>query len=567
MKKTVWMRKLAALFLAVILLLSQPMALAAYKTLEYGSRGTEVMKLQKALLSLGFDPNGTDGKFGSGTRSAVKAYQKARGLVVDGKAGNLTLTMLYNEASGSTGSSSGNSSSGSSAGSTNTSTLKYGATGSRVSELQTNLKKLGYYTGSIDGKFGAGTKRAVVAFQSANKLTPDGLAGAKTLTLINALVSNANTGSSGSTSTGGSASSGNTSSGSTSSSSGSFTRTLRRGYTGQDVVKVQNRLKELGYYTKSVDGVYGLGSMAAVKAFQEKNGLFADGLAGAKTFDALFSSSAIAAGGSSSSNSSGSSSGSSSSDADTSYPRLAEGSKGDDVRTMQRALMNLNYPVTVDGSFGPTTKAAVKLFQGTNGLSADGVAGQATLSLLYSGKAKAYSGSSVSGSTGVAGSTVASNAGAGAMGSFVGRNGKTIQLLHWFDEIKPNLKTGQNLAVYEPDSGISFTLYVMSRGRHADVEPLTADDTRKMMDAWGGEITWTPKPVYIGLPDGRWTLATMHNVAHGTQVIQGNDFDGQNCVHFLRNMSECMDKDPDYGVTNQNALRKAWKSATGVNVN
>ena len=550
MKKNDRMRRLAALLTALMIFLTSSAALAAYKTLEYGSRGSEVLELQKALLSLGFDPNGTDGKFGSGTRTAVKAYQKSRGLTVDGKAGNITLSLLYSEVDGSV--SSGGTSSGSEneVTTTNPDTLKYGASGSRVSELQTNLKKLGYYTGSIDGKFGAGTKRAVIAFQSANKLTPDGLAGTKTLTLLSAMASSAGSGSS----------SGSSSSGSSSTSG--LNRTLRRGYTGDDVIKVQNRLKALGYYTGKVDGVYGLGSMAAVKAFQEKHGLGADGLAGTKTFAVLFSDSAVAAGGSSSGSSS---SGSSSSSSDV-YPRLEEGSKGDEVRAMQRALKNLNYPLDVDGSFGPATKAAVKLFQGTNGLTADGVAGSATLSLLYSGNAKAYTGSSSSGSSTPSGGTVASDAGAGAMGSFTGRNGKKIQLLHWLDEIKPSLKTGQNLQVYEPDSGISFTLYVMSRGRHADVEPLTADDTEKMMNAWGGKESWTPKDVYIGLPDGRWTLATMHNVAHGSQVISGNNYDGQNCVHFLRDMSECIDKDPDYGVQNQAARRKAWKAATGVTV-
>ena len=109
------------------------------------------------------------------------------------------------------------------------------------------------------------------------------------------------------------------------------------------------------------------------------------------------------------------------------------------------------------------------------------------------------------------------------MGSFTGKNGKTIRLLHWQNEIKPNLKTGAHLSVYEPSSGISFTLYVMSRGRHADVEPLTADDTAKMMEAWGGKESWTPKTVYVGLPDGRWSMAVMHNVAHGSQTISGNN--------------------------------------------
>jgi len=560
MKKTVSLRRTAALILALLMLLSQPFsALAAYKTLEYGSRGTAVTEMQKALLSLGFDPKGTDGKFGSGTLAAVKAYQKSRGLKVDGKAGNLTLSLLYSEldnASGSAGSSGGTAS-------TDTSTLKYGASGSRVTELQLNLKKLGYYTGTVDGKFGAGTQRAVVAFQSANKLTPDGLAGSQTLTLLNLLAANGDS-SSGSTSSGSSSSgsSSGTTSGSATSDISDLTRTLRRGYTGADVTKVQTRLKALGYYTGTVDGVYGLGSMAAVKAFQERNGLEADGLAGKATFAVLFSSGAVAAG---SSSSAGSNTNSSTGFPSTeTYPRLVKGSKGEDVRRMQTALKALNYPVDVDGDFGPATHSAVVLFQGTNGLTADGVAGSSTLALLYSGNAKPCTGSSVS--SGASSGTVYSSAGASAMGSFTGTNGKKIQLLHWFNEIKPSLKTGQNITVFDPATSITFTLYVMSRGRHCDVEPLTADDTARMMQAWGGVETWTPRAVYIGLPDGRWTLAVMHNVAHGSQVISGNNFDGQNCVHFLRDMSECSANDPDYGVTNQNALRKAWKNWAGVTV-
>ena len=101
MTKNILGRRLMALTLAALLLLSQSMALAAYQTLEYGSRGSSVLELQKALLALGFNPNGTDGKYGSGTREAVKAYQKSRGLSVDGKAGNITLTLLYSEIDGS----------------------------------------------------------------------------------------------------------------------------------------------------------------------------------------------------------------------------------------------------------------------------------------------------------------------------------------------------------------------------------------------------------------------------------------------------------------------------------
>ena len=518
------------LALALILtLLAAPQALAAtkYTTLEFGSRGSDVLQLQKALLELGFNPNGTDGKFGRGTETAVKAYQGARGLEVDGKAGTLTLTMLYGETSGESGTIT-------TPVTTNPNTLKYGDSGSRVTELQTALVKLGYNTNGVDGRFGAGTQRAVISFQKDNGLEADGLAGTKTLELLYAKANGSGS-----------------SSGSSSGTSTGLTRTLRRGYTGDDVIAVQERLKELGYYTGSIDGVYGSGSIAAATAFQKNNGLKVDGLTGQSTYAALFSSSAVAAG-------SSSSSGSSSSGSSSTYVKLQSGDKGTEVKKLQQALKDLGYDVSADGTYGPITVAAVIAFQKLNGLDDDGIAGAKTQTVLYSGNAKRYDSSSGSSSGGSS---------SGNTGTTVAPNGATIQLLHWFDDVKPTLKNGQNLIAYDPDTGISWTLRIMSRGNHADVEPLTAADTAAMFQAFGNKESWGPKVVYIKLPDGRWSIASTHNVAHGSQTISDNNFDGQNCVHFLRDMDECKQNDPDYGVQNQEAIREAWKKLTGITVN
>ena len=522
------------LALALILtLLAAPQALAAtkYTTLEFGSRGSDVLQLQKALLELGFNPNGTDGKFGRGTETAVKAYQAARGLEVDGKAGTLTLTMLYGETSGESGTIT-------TPVTTNPNTLKYGDSGSRVTELQTALVKLGYNTNGVDGRFGAGTQRAVISFQKDNGLEADGLAGTKTLELLYAKANGSGS-----------------SSGSSSGISTGLTRTLRRGYTGDDVIAVQERLKELGYYTGSIDGVYGSGSIAAATAFQKNNGLKVDGLTGQSTYAALFSSSAVAAG-------SSSSSGSSSSGSSSTYVKLQSGDKGTEVKKLQQALKDLGYDVSADGTYGPITVAAVIAFQKLNGLDDDGIAGAKTQTVLYSGSAKRYDASSDSSSSG----SSSSGSSSGGTGTTVAPNGATIQLLHWFNDVKPTLKNGQNLIAYDPETGISWTLRIMSRGNHADVEPLTAADTEAMFKAFGNKESWGPKVVYIKLPNGRWSIASTHNVAHGSQTISNNNFDGQNCVHFLRDMDECMKNDPDYGVQNQNAIRKAWKALTGITV-
>ncbi len=58
---------------------------------------------------------------------------------------------------------------------------------------------------------------------------------------------------------------------------------LRLGSKGDDVVKVQARLRDWGYYPGPVDGDYGAGTEAAVKYFQRKNGLYPDGIVGVMT--------------------------------------------------------------------------------------------------------------------------------------------------------------------------------------------------------------------------------------------------------------------------------------------
>lgn len=57
----------------------------------------------------------------------------------------------------------------------------------------------------------------------------------------------------------------------------------KRGSTGSEVRKIQTRLKQWGYLNGSVDGIYGSKTEAAVKKFQTKHGLTADGIAGPKT--------------------------------------------------------------------------------------------------------------------------------------------------------------------------------------------------------------------------------------------------------------------------------------------
>ncbi|MDP4090112.1 MAG: spore cortex-lytic enzyme [Bacillota bacterium] len=80
-------------------------------------------------------------------------------------------------------------------------TYSYGSTGGPVIELQTRLKRWGYYNGTIDGVYGYRTFTAVKYFQSKNGLTADGVAGNQTLAALGFNIGNTGTTTTSTTST------------------------------------------------------------------------------------------------------------------------------------------------------------------------------------------------------------------------------------------------------------------------------------------------------------------------------------------------------------------------------
>mgnify|MGYP001861402251 FL=1 len=76
------------------------------------------------------------------------------------------------------------------------------------------------------------------------------------------------------------------------------------GSRGEEVKQIQTKLKRWGYYSGNIDGIYGSGTLAAVKKFQQKNKLKVDGIAGKQTLEAMgiFNSSSSSSSSNSSSN-------------------------------------------------------------------------------------------------------------------------------------------------------------------------------------------------------------------------------------------------------------------------
>ncbi len=317
-------------------------------------------------------------------------------------------------------------------------------------------------------------------------------------------------------------------------------RTLSSGMTGNDVTLVQTRLITLGYLS-AANGTYDANTVAAVRSFQRIHGLSVDGVAGKQTFTVLFSSDAMEY------------------TADTNsystlhiYYQSADPDLKDDIERMQARLSALGYTTNVTGKFDETTYMAVLAFQLRNNLTVDGVGSVAMQTKLFSSSAKSASASP----------SYALEEGAGKTS---GPSTSSIKLLHWFNDVKPSLSSGDHLTIYDPASGRSWTLRLYAAGNHADSEPLTLRDTMIMNEAFG-KPSWTTHAVYVQLPSGQWTIASMHNHPHLTGSIKANGFDGHLCVHFLRDMTECQKNDPNYGVTNQKTIRNTWQRLTGETI-
>ena len=269
--------------------------------LRYGTRSDEVLKLQQNLTKLGLYTGTISGHYGSITEAAVMNFQRKNGLSADGIAGAKTLAKIEEKVNGSSSSSSSGSSSSSSSSSSNAAAnssnglLKYGVQSDAVRTLQQNLKTLGYYDGSVTGNFGRLTKEAVYNFQKANGLSADGVAGAKTLSSISGKLSgNSSSSSSGSSNNNNNNNNNNSSSGSSSSNNNSDSSTLlntsvmlQQGSSSSEVLKLQNMLASLGFYTGNKTGNFGALTADAVMAYQKSKGLTADGIAGKKTLAAI----------------------------------------------------------------------------------------------------------------------------------------------------------------------------------------------------------------------------------------------------------------------------------------
>ncbi|EZP75154.1 NLP/P60 protein [Parageobacillus genomosp. 1] len=227
--------------------------------MKIGSRGNNVKVLQQNLKQLGyFKYPEITGYFGTITQDAVKRFQQANGLSATGVADARTVQLIEKALDQRSVKASA----------ARDNVLKIGSRGKEVSELQENLKLLGYFKyPEITGYYGTITADAVRQFQKQYQLPVTGTADSTTISKIDEAIKKKKQSN-------------------PSDTKGMIYLTI--GSTGNEVKQVQTKLKQLGYFTyPKITGYYGTITADAVKAFQRDVNLKVTGIVDTATYERL----------------------------------------------------------------------------------------------------------------------------------------------------------------------------------------------------------------------------------------------------------------------------------------
>ncbi len=252
---------------------------------------------------------------------------------------------------------------------------------------------------------------------------------------------------------------------------------------------------------------------------------------------------------------------------ESSYPTLDLTANGFDVVNLQCRLRDLgyyNYKIT--GYYGDLTKHSVKLFQKYNNVKETGVADSATNAVLYENTAvrmpmdgidssadrfgntptpkptpkptKQPSASNGSGNNSNSNSNSGSNNGSKkvAVGSYT----------DW-SEVKNVFTKGTVATVYDFDTGISWKVKRTGGSKHADVEPVSKEDTALYQKALGKYYKNWKRHACVVVVNGHRYAASYHGYPHGYDGISSNNMTGHYCIHFKNSRTHCSNKiDPDH---------------------
>ncbi|MFP3389155.1 hypothetical protein [Brevibacillus sp. SIMBA_040] len=105
------------------------------------------------------------------------------------------------------------------------------------------------------------------------------------------------------------------------------------------------------------------------------------------------------------------------------------------------------------------------------------------------------------------------------------------QAVPW-EQVKKSFARMDYGTVIDMETGERFEVQRRAGSRHADVQPLTREDTMIMKNIYQGKWSWKRRAILVEV-DGLYYAASMHGMPHGAGAIRGNDFPGHFCIHFF----------------------------------
>ncbi len=127
------------------------------------------------------------------------------------------------------------------------------------------------------------------------------------------------------------------------------------------------------------------------------------------------------------------------------------------------------------------------------------------------------------------------------------------EYLDWFEASQYLFPINAVATVTDFETGKSFQVKRTIGASHSDTEPLTASDTAIIKEVWGGDFSWSVRPVIVEV-NGRRIAASMTSMPHSIEYITDNNFTGHFDIHFLNSLRH---KDNEIDPDHQEAIKVA----------
>ena len=189
---------------------------------------------------------------------------------------------------------------------------------------------------------------------------------------------------------------------------------------------------------------------------------------------------------------------------------LFYGCAGEEVKNIQRRLKELGYfNGSIGGNYLTKTEKAVKDFQSDNDIVPTGICDNATYAVLFS-DAEPKEETAADTST---------------------DKRYAVNADWWTSDIQQVFAKGVTAKITDVETGLTWKEQRRGGTNHADVQPLTKEDTANLKKAYGGKWAWTRRAIWVTIGDKTYA-ASMNGMPHGGSSIKDNGFDGHHCIHY-----------------------------------